>query len=338
MRYKATIKDIARELGISTSTVSRALSDKWDVSADTRERVLQMAKQLNYHPNRLAKGLSTRQTRTIGVVLPEFGTAFFPRVVMGIQDELLKHDYQMLITQSNESTIEEAKNLQLLANNQVEGIIMSVTSEGSNQALYQEIINQGIPMVFFNRICCPLDVFKVIIDDAVMAAEMVSHAVSRGCKQIAYLVGPESISVTPDRLAGYKQGLTNMHLPYDERYVIEAGATIEGGYETMQELLKLDVLPDAVCCFNDPVAIGAMKAIKQAGLRIPEDIAVSGFSNSNMASVVEPALTSVAQPTFEMGQRAAQLMMHELTYKSEGREVAHRTERLHAKIEIRESC
>lgn len=312
MSNHITIKDIAKALGISTSTVSRALSDAWDVKRETREQVLAMAKKLNYHPNLNAKNLQNKRTGTVGIIIPEFVSSFFPRVVMGIQEVLYRENYHMFITQSNESRSQELANLHLLREHMVEGIIISTTNEGGNEDAYKELIDSGMPLVFFNRCPKTLAAPKVMIDDCLMAEKAVEHLIATGRRNIIHLVGPINLEVSASRAQGFANTLTRHGIDPEGR-CIPAGIFIKDGQAAMERILgEGGPLPDAIFCFNDPVAIGAMKALKNAGIRIPQDVAIVGFSEGSMATVVEPQLTTVLQPMQEMGRQAAALLLEQL--------------------------
>lgn len=334
MNTHVTIKDIAKALGISTSTVSRALSDAWDVKRETRDKVLAMAKQLNYRPNLNAKNLQNKRSGTIGIIIPEFVGSFFPNVLMGIQEVLNEQKYHMIITQSNESRKQELDNLQLLQEHMVDGIMMSITIEGGNDETYNDIISSGLPMIFFNR--CPKNVkaSKVLIDDCLMAEKAVEHLISAGRKNIYHFTGPENLEVTHQRAQGFKNVLERHGMSHEGK-IIPAGIFIKDGQFAMSKMLaEAGELPDAIFCFNDPVAIGAMKALKNNDYSVPDDIAIVGFSEGSMATVVDPQLTSVLQPMKEMGRQAAQLMIDQL--KSD-RKLSPKTICLDAKLNIRES-
>jgi LacI family transcriptional regulator len=330
-----TIKDIAKALGISTSTVSRALADTWDVKHETRDKVLAMARELNYHPNLNAKNLHNKRSGIIGVIIPEFINGFFPTVIEGIQEVLQREGYGVLIVQSNESREQERKNLYLLDEKMVEGIIISITNEGGNEEHYKHIMDAGTPIVFFNRVCENLDAPKVVIDDTQMAEMAVNHLINSGYKRIAHLAGPSNLLVAHKRIEGYKNALRKHNIDIDEQNIIESGIFIKDGINTAKQMLNSNIpLPDAIFCFNDPVAIGAMKALKEAGVRIPDDVAIVGFSEDIMATIVEPPLTSVRQPMKEMGQQAAKLILEQI--KSE-KPIKPKTYVLEAKLNIRKS-
>lgn len=334
MSNHITIKDIAKALGISTSTVSRALSDAWDVKRETRDQVLAMAKKLHYHPNLNAKNLQNKRTGTIGIIIPEFVSSFFPNVVLGIQEVLYQENYHMFITQSNENRSQELDNLRLLQEHNVEGIIMSITNEGGNQEEYKEVMANGMPIVFFNRCPKTLAAPKVLIDDSLMAEKAVEHLIAAGHRDIWHLAGPVNLEISAMRAEGYANALRRHGLD-PEGKTVTAGIFINDGLAAMEKIIgEGGKLPDAIFCFNDPVAIGAMKALKNAGKRIPDDVAIVGFSEGSMATVVEPQLTTVLQPMKEMGRQAARLLLEQLQAK---RPFSPRTVCLDATLNIRAS-
>lgn len=334
MNSHITIKDIAKALGISTSTVSRALSDAWDVKRETRDRVLDMAKKLNYHPNLNAKNLQNKRTGTIGIIIPEFTSSFFPNVVMGIQEVLYQENYHMFITQSGEDRNQEIANLNLLREHMVEGIIISTTNQGGNEDAYRELIDNGMPVVFFNR--CPknMSVPKVMIDDCRMAEMAVEHLIESGRRNIVHLLGPVNLEVSAMRARGFANALTR-HDMNPEGRTIPGGIFINDGVTAVEHMIaEGGEMPDAIFCFNDPLAIGAMKALKNAGIKVPDDIAIVGFSEGSMAKIVEPQLTTVLQPMQEMGRQAAQLLLEQIRAP---RKPAPKTVCLDATLNIRES-
>lgn len=334
MNNHVTIKDIAKELGISTSTVSRALSDAWDVKKETRDKVLATAKKLNYRPNLNAKNLQNKHTGIIGIIIPEFVNSFFPNVVLGIQEVLYQENYHMVITQSGENREQELENLRVLQEYMVDGIIMSITNEGGNEEEYKKVIDGGTPMAFFNRCPSGVKAIKVLIDDANMAAKAVEHLIATGRCNIWHLGGPANMHISTMRRQGYINALTAHGLEHEGKSVT-AGIFIKDGYQAMQRLLDDNAgMPDAIFAFNDPVAIGAIKALKKAGIRIPEDVAIVGFSEGSMATVVEPNLTTVLQPMKEMGRQVAQLLLKQIRSPHP---VTPRSVCLDATLNIRES-
>lgn len=314
MKTHATISDIAHALGISKSTVSRALTDSWEIKKETRDLVLETARKMNYHPNAMAKNLTQRKSGTIGLILPEFETGFFASVLMGIQSVLNQYDYRILITQSSESAESEKKNLELLLENQVEGLLVSACREGGNEQLFIDALDSGIPIVFFNRVYDKVPVPKVVVDDQKMSAMAVRYLATLGARRILHLSGPSNMAVSSGRLAGYKQALQDKGITYSPELVVEAGFSIKDGEKAMNHVLgSASVRPDAVFAFNDQLAVGGMRAAQKAGLRIPEDIKFFGFSEGVLATAVEPSLSSVRQPTFSIGEKAADLLIHQIT-------------------------
>jgi LacI family transcriptional regulator len=313
MKKYATLKDIAKALNISTATVSRALADRWDVNAETKKIVSEEAKRQNYKPNPIAKRLQNRHSKTIGLVVPEFKTLFFPIVISGIQKVVDEAGYQLLITQSQETMEVELRNLKLLENNMVEGILISITREGENSDYYQELIDSGIPIVFFNRVSSNIVAPKVIIDDYKLAFFATEHLIYSGFNKIYHFAGPEKLAVTKERKRGFLDALKKHHREITEKSVLTTGVYSDKGYEAMKMLIQKNDLPDAIFCFNDPTALGALRAIKEEGLKCPEDIALVGFSETELAQLVDPPLTSVEQPTFEMGETAARLLIAQIT-------------------------
>lgn len=334
IKKHTTIKDIAKKLGISTSTVSRALSDSWEIKKETRELVLKAAEELHYHPNPMAIGLVTKKSHTIGLCVPELVHSFFPRVIAGMQRTLSEAGYTILVTTSDESCEIEKKNLLLLKQNLVDGILISTTSDSyKNADLYEEILGSGTPIVFFNRVCSKINAPKVIIDDTKMAFTAVEHLILQGCKKIIHLAGPNDMDLTRSRSEGFLCAMNKYGYPVDESSIINTGIFIEDGAREMERLICAGQKPDAIFAFNDPVAIGAMKTAKKAGFAIPHDMAFVGFSESKSALIVEPELTSVAQPLSQMGEAAAKCMLDKIN----GRNASNPTIILEAQLNIRES-
>ncbi len=334
IKSRVTIKDIAKALNLSTSTVSRALADRWDVNPETRKAVVELAEKLNYMPNPISLNLKHRQSFSVGMIIPEFINSFFPEIIMGIQSVLEPEGYRLLISQSNESAELEMKNMRSLEAKMVDGFIVSVSTETTDMEYFQTLIDNHFPLVFFNRVARNVPVSRVIIDDCKWAFVATEHLIEQGCRRIVHLAGPESLDVSAERIRGYKDALIRHGLPVDESLIIPCGLLMEKGILGAMQILEMPVLPDGIFAINDPVAIGAMKTLKKNGIRIPEDIAVVGFTESKMAMIIEPNLTSIEQPTFAMGKAAAELLLEQIKSNCE---VTQRTIVLEAKINIRES-
>ncbi len=313
MKKYSTLKDIAKALNVSTATVSRALANRSDVNQETKKLVLEEAKKQNYRPNPIALRLQNKRSKTIGLVVPEFKSSFFPMVIAGIQKVMDEFGFQLLITESQESMEVERRNLRLLENNMVEGILISITREGENSDLYQELINSEMPIVFFNRVCSKVVASKVVIDDYKRAFFATEHLIYSGFKKIYHFSGPENLMVSKERKKGFLDAMKKHHLEVTDKSVLTAGVFMDKGFSAMQSLIEKNDIPEAVFCFNDPTALGALKAIKEAGLKCPEDVALVGFSETEIAQLVDPPLTSVEQPTFEMGETAARILLDQIT-------------------------
>jgi DNA-binding LacI/PurR family transcriptional regulator len=295
------------------STVSRAFNDKYDVKKETRELILMKAKEMGYKPNPMARKLLQKHSFNIGVIVPEFVNSFFSEVITGIQNVLMEKGYQVIIMQSNECAETELKNLLSMEDNMVDGVLISLTKETKNLTHLEDLIKQKFPLVLFNRINESLPIPKVVFNDYKWALFATEHLIEQGCKNIYHLSGPKHLMLTKNRIRGFERALEKHKLFSDESKVIETGFSIEDGERVMEQILKSNSIPDGIFAINDPTAIGAMKVLKKYGYKIPHDVAVIGFSNSKMAEVVEPSLSSVKQPTFEMGVAAARLLLQQLT-------------------------
>jgi len=335
-----TIKDIARELGISPSTVSRALKDHPDISKGTKKAVNELAEKLNYQPNIVALNLRKQKTNTIGVVIPELVHFFFSTVISGIEDAAYNAGYNVILSQSNESLEREKMDLKALYNSRVDGILMSISKETSEFEHIESVLAKGVPIVFYDRDYPGIKASRVIVDDYIGAREASLHLVEQGCRRIAHIQAASKLNIAKDRLRGLTDILKENNLLFPEHFLQTCqNGTVEDGFNSMNNLLKSGTRPDGIFANNDVLAMGAMQAIKKAGLRIPEDIAVVGFSNWFYSSMTEPPLSSVDQPGFLMGQEAAKLLIREikLSGKDEDVEIVHETKVLHTKLVVRES-
>jgi LacI family transcriptional regulator len=335
-KTRITIKDLARELHVSTSTISRALADRWDVSPDTRKAVVELAERLNYKPNPISLSLKQKQSKAIGVMVPEFINSFFAEIIMGIQGVMEANGFHILVCQSNESYQKEVDNLKILESSMVDGYIVSVTKETKNAKHFARMIENDVPLVFFNRVCEDVSASNVTIDDYKWAFQAVEHLIDQGCKRIVHLMGPENLLLANKRKQAWEDALRKHGLEASSDLLIPAGLMMEMGVIATHTIMEMKNPPDGIFAVNDPVAIGAMKTLLKNGYRIPEDIAVVGFSESPSALIVEPNLTSVEQPTFEIGKIAAELLLEQINYQGDiGAPVKSIT--LDARLNIRES-
>ena len=310
-----TIKDVAKRLNCSISSISRAFNDKYDIKKETRDLILATAKEMGYSPNPMAKSLLKQCSNQIGVVVPEFINPFFPEVIIGIQEVFLKKGYQVLIMQSNESFVNELENVKAMENNMVDGMILSLSLETKNVEYYRKLIDQGFPLVLFNRVSNELETHKVVIDDYKWAFFATEHLIYQGYKKIFHFSGPAVMTFAQNRKNGFIDAHRKHKLPFDDSSIIETGLMISDGEREMEKLIKNNNIPDAIFAVNDPTAIGAMKVLKKNGLKIPGDVALVGFTESHLAQLIDPPLTSVAQPTHEIGRTAALLLLDQIESK-----------------------
>lgn len=311
----ASIIDIAQALGISKSTVSRALTGKGSVKEATRQAVLEAAAQLDYERNTLAVGLLGRRTGTFGILVPEIVSPFYASVISGIEDYLKQKGFRSIICQSGESYGHEVENVHLLLSHRVDGIIASHTHETKSFEHFQLVVNRNVPLVLFNRTLPELPVPKVAVDDHGGAYAAVTHLLQSGRRRIAHIGGPDTLLNSKLRLQGYTDALDAAQVAINNAYIVVTDFSTDQVRAATARLLQLPTPPDALFCINDPVAITAMQVLKEKGLRIPEDVAVVGFSNDLSSALITPALTTVAQPTFEMGREAARLVVQEVKRK-----------------------
>jgi len=308
MRH-TTINDIARQLQLSPSTVSRALRDHPDISRATKEKVLALAAATNYQPNLIAQSLQTRRSNNIGVIVPEIRNTFFSTVISGIEEVAYEAGYTIMVCQSNDTYEREVVNTRALAANRVAGLLVSISQETVDFDHFRVLMDQGIPVVLFDRVAEALAVSKVIVDDFDGAYAAVAHLIATGRRRIAHLAGSSRLYVSRKRCEGWLTALRDHGIPVGEGYLIRGGCHEEDGRLGMQRLLDLPERPDAVFCINDPVAIGAYLCLREQGVAIPGEVALIGFSNNPNTALVTPRLTTVNQPAFDIGRQAAQLLL-----------------------------
>jgi LacI family transcriptional regulator len=313
MKFESvTIKDIGRALGLSTSTVSRALRDSYEISPETKKLVLECAEKLNYRPNPIALSLKERKTRSIGVVVCEIANSFFSQVINGIESVAYDKGYNVIISQSHESYDREMVDLQFLSSRGVDGILISVSTETSDYDHIRNLHEKGLPIVLFDRIAPGIDTHVIIVDNFKGAYEATEHLVHNGYKKIAALCTSEFLSITTERLAGYKEALSANGIKMRNEYIkhcFYGGMIFSEVEEAINQLMTLNDPPDAVIALSDKLTLGCVKSFKRRGLNIPNDIALVGFSNSDFAEITDPPLTIVRQPALEMGKAATELLL-----------------------------
>lgn len=322
-----TIKDIARSLCISVSTVSRALTDDKNIRRETREAVLREAERLGYRRNPVAMNLKMGRTNTIGVIVPEMHTPYASQVVAGIQSILYKNNQKVMIAESDENPNRERENLQMMEEFMVDGLIVSICSYKHNVETYRRLAKEGVAIVFYDRIPHGMDDMpQVMVDDNNDSYFMAEHLIRLGRSHIAYLYGPDDVYNAVERAGGYREAMEKFHI-YDPQLVVKTGMTFADGAAAMDSLVRQGIEFDAVYAFTDTLAIGAMNRLRELGRRIPEDVAVAGFSGTELSTIVNPQLTTVEPPLAEMGQRAAELVLEKVRNpKAENRKIVLRTE------------
>jgi DNA-binding LacI/PurR family transcriptional regulator len=308
---QVTIKDIARILGISPSTVSRALKDHPDINTDTKKAVNELASKLKYQPNAVALSLKNSRSNTIGIIIPEIVHYFFSSVISGIEDVASQKGYTVIICQSNESYDREVANAKALLSHRVDGILISISKETQSFEHFLNLQEGGIPLVFFDRIAPQINADQVIIDDKEASCRATRHLIEAGCKRITHFAGPQNLLIGLNRLQGYLDAHKEANLPVDRDLIVEAD-TFEKARNAVGRLLDVGVAFDGLFAVNDMTAIGAMQTILKRGYKIPEDISIVGFSDGYLSGITDPHLSSVDQHGYEMGTTAAEMLFNRI--------------------------
>jgi LacI family transcriptional regulator len=306
-----TIKDIAKDLNISPSTVSRALKDNPDISLETRKMVQEYAKKHKYKPNTLALNLRTQHNNIIGVIVPELANHFFSGVLSGMETVAEDKDYHIIVCQSQEDYKKELRNVQTLIKARVCGVLISQSKTTTKYDHFQELLDNDIPVLFFDRICTGIDSDKVVVDDYSGTLTAVEYMIKTGCKRIAFFSAPLHLEISKNRKNGYLDALRKYHIPVDES-LIRIADTKKLGYERAMEILREPDRPDAFMAMNDYTASGILVAAKELGLKVPEEISIFGFSNSNISQDTDPMLTTMDQHPQEIGMEAMKLILEKI--------------------------
>lgn len=319
MKY-ITIKDIARELVVSVSTVSRALNDDHNIRPETRKRIQEAAKRMGYTPNPVATNLKYGKTKTVGVIVPEMTTPYAAKVIDGIQDVCYHNNYKVIIASSGEDTDKERENLDIMQQFRIDGVIACRCNYNENTDRYKKMMAQNTPVVFYDRIPYNIDAPQVVVDDETKVFFLIEHLIRQGRRRIAYLAADYNVVYNSVlRCNGYRMALERYGISYDPNIVIQTpGLSYGDGAAAADRLISTDI--DAIFAFTDTLAIGAINRLKTLGRRIPEDIAVAGFSGTELSTVVSPQLTTVEPQQFEMGKRAAELLIKHIKEPSKTNE------------------
>jgi LacI family transcriptional regulator len=333
-----TLKDIAKKLGITAATVSRALKDYPDISPLTKKAVLEMVKEMKYRPNPIALNLRKNQSNTIGVIIPNIIHNFFSSVISGIMEKADEEGYSVVICQSNENYQREVREAGVLFSSRVDGLLISLSNETKEYEHLKEFLDYQVPVVLMDKICDELEVSKVVVDDFEGAFHAVEHLIKQGCKRIAHIKGPNAPSNVKARYEGYLKALKKHKIPFDPNLVFECQQmSYEDGYEQTSNMLTLPTLPDGIFAGSEMAAVGALVALKENKIKIPEEIAIIGFNDFKMASVIEPSLTTVYQPGEEMGRVAVEILLNEIKLSQKDKPITHRTETLKTHLIERDS-
>ena len=304
---KATIHDIAEQLNITASTVSRALNDHPRISEATKKAVLDVADSLNYQPNRIAAALRSGRSKLIGIVVPTINRAFFSSVIRGVEEVANQVGYQVIVSQSYEELANEAATVDALLNARVDGVIASLGKNTESYDHYKKITKRSIPLVLFDRTTNELGTSQVVIDDFLGAYMATEHLIKQGCQQIAHFTNINRVNIYKERYRGYMEALKDHNIPFDEALVCESNMQLEDGRACTQQLLTSGKPFDAIFSASDYAAMGAMQVLKEHKIAIPQKVALSGFSNEPFTSFSDPPLTSIEQFPVEMGHAAAEL-------------------------------
>jgi len=314
---ETTIHDIAKKLNLSASTVSRSLQDKPVISVATRLLVQRTAEEMGYRPNIQAANLRTRRTNTIGVIVPLINRHFFSSVISGIEEIAYNQGFTVTISQSNDKFEKECKIAHTLFANRVDGVILSIGMETNTFDHLKLFSDRNIPMVFFDRVVDEIDSHKIVVDDFGGGYRATQHLISQGAKTVAHIGGPLLLKIYENRQKGFCDALKDAGLKVNETLIVNNSLTREDGILAISKLMQNELKPDAVFCANDTVALSVIMYLKENGIKVPEDIAVVGFSNEPFSEVVTPSISTIKQPGFLMGQKAAKLIIQQILYDKE---------------------
>ncbi|MCY9668638.1 LacI family transcriptional regulator [Paenibacillus alginolyticus] len=329
---RSTLKEVAKLAGVSTATVSNALNETKYVSEEVKDKINKAIEELNYQPNIVAKSLRVQESRIIGVLISDVANPFFSIVVRGIEEELSKSNYSILLCNTDSSVEKERKYLEVMIGKRVDGLVVS--SAGNSGDYFRSLDKTGVPIVFLNR--CPefMNSDVIMTNNIQGAYSATEHLIRHGYGKIAIITGPSSISTGKDRLIGYKRALEDYGVALSDTLVKEGLFTIQSGYDKMKELMEQDSKPDAVFVSNNSMTLGAYKYLKEAGIRIPDQIAVLGYDDPDWADIVDPPITTVRQPAYQLGVHAANLMLVRINEKQVKREIMY----MDTTLIIRRSC
>lgn len=311
-QHRTSLKDLAMELGVSIATVSRALRNSPEIGLDMQRRVKELAKSLNYRPNPFAQSLRKEAPKVIGVVVPNLVTHYYAAVLDGIEAEARKSGYSIISTNSHESFEDEAQAIDNFISLHVEGIIACLAQNTTDYSHFEELAQMGIPLVFFGRTCLT-DKFSSVTANGDEAAQIATqHLIDTGSRRIAFIGGPNHLDMVKRRKHGYLEALRENNIPIDRELVACDKIDYEVALHVTEEMLKRDNRPDAILAFNDIITFAAFTAIKNCNLRIPEDVALIGFTDDQHAAYVTPRMSAIVDQSFKMGVKACDLLLRNI--------------------------
>ena len=330
--HSVTIKDIAQQLKLSPSTVSRALRDSKDIKPETRLLVRQVAEELHYSPNPIALSLKEKRSKIIGVIVPEIANTFCSATIAGIEDIAYKRGYHVMIFQSHEAYEREVASVHLLESRRMDGLIISVSGETRR---FDHLEEMNAPMVMFDRVHEGLPAHKVVVDDKAGAFQGVEHLIQQGFRDVAIISMAPWLSITENRLNGYKEALKKHKIPLRKEWMVHCDFNPTAMDNAIRNLFSGTEKPNALFFSVERLAISCLKVLGELGLRIPEDVALAGFSDNPVSPYLAPALTSIRQPTFEIGQISAELLIEQIEDPSAP--IEYKTIQLNTTLDIRAS-
>lgn len=329
---RISLKDLAQILGVSIPTVSRALKDSPEISRELCAKVQALAREMNYHPNPFAMSLRKNTPRTIGVIVPDIVTHFFASILSGIEDTAIANGYFIIITTSHESYEHEKRNIENLVNMHVEGIIGCLSQETTDYAHWLRLDEMNVPLVLFDRVCMPGRISTVVADGVRSAREATQHLLDQGRRRIAFIGGANHLDIVKKRKHGYLEALRENNIPIEKELVVCRKIDFEEGKRAADTLLSLPEPPDAILAMNDTLAFAAMEVIRNRRLRIPQDIALIGYTDEQHANYVVPKLSAVSHQTYKMGETACRMLIDKIKGDKKIRQVV-----VPACLQVRES-
>lgn len=328
MQKKPSLKDFAKELNISVPTVSRALKNHPDIGKDLKLKVWELAKKYNYPIKETNGNTKESGTKTIGVIVPNVERNFYASIISGVENYAKKEGYFLIMVSSRENYRTEVECIDNLLKLKVDGLIVCLSQETIDNEHFNKARKKNVPLVFFDRVCRTQEFSSVVADNTEAAKTITQHLISSGSKHVAHIAGPQLLSITKERIAGYLKALEENDLTLNNNHLVYCDLSANGAQKAINKLLDAPEVPDAVFCVNDTVAYVAMKEVKKRGYKIPEDIAITGFNDEFHSTLVEPALTTILHPTFEMGQETARLLLSQIAsnYPHSPRQIVMKTQ------------